>query len=139
MKIIHLPNETHVMNLCEMAKVGEFNKEGKFIVFIMTDDGGNIPHFHIWDYSTRGDKFSTCICITEPKYFHHPGKMDILNSKQLKALVKLLKGPSINKRYTSSWEYLVSMWNDNNSKIYVPEDIEMPDYLNNLKTIENVV
>lgn len=33
--------------LCEMARVGDMNP--KLEVYIRTDDGGNLPHFHIWD------------------------------------------------------------------------------------------
>ena len=112
--------------LLEMARVGFIADE--YEVYIHTDDPGNIPHFHIWDAETRGQKFHTCICIESPEYFHHTGKEDYLNSSMRKELVRFLKSKSKNKRFSSNWEYLVSMWNDNNSKINVPEDITMPDY-----------
>lgn len=112
--------------LLEMARVGFI--DGEYEVYIHTDDPGNVPHFHIWDAETRGQKFHTCICIESPEYFHHNGKEDYLNSSMRKELVRFLKGKSKNKRFSSNWEYLVSMWNDNNSKMNVPEDITIPDY-----------
>lgn len=112
--------------LLEMARVGFIDDE--YEVYIHTDDPGNIPHFHILDAETRGQKFHTCISIESPEYFHHTGKEDYLNSSMRKELVRFLKDKSKNKRFSSNWEYLVSMWNDNNSKINVPEDIPMPDY-----------
>ena len=112
--------------LLEMARVGFIDDE--YEVYIHTDDPGNIPHFHIWDAETRGQKFHTCIRIESPEYFHHTGKEDYLNSSMRKELVRFLKSKSKNKRFSSNWEYLVSMWNDNNSKINVPEEITMPDY-----------
>lgn len=112
--------------LLEMARVGFIDDE--YEVYIHTDDPGNIPHFHIWDAETRGQKFHTCIRIESPEYFHHTGKEAYLNSSMRKELVSFLKSKSKNKRFSSNWEYLVSMWNDNNSKINVPEDITMPYY-----------
>lgn len=113
--------------LLEMARVGFI--DGDYEVYIHTDDPGNIPHFHIWDTETRGQNFHTCIKIAAPEYFHHTGKEDFLNSKLKKALIIFLQAKSKNKRYNTNWEYLVSMWNDNNSSINIPEDIIMPDYM----------
>ena len=113
--------------LLEMARVGFIDDE--YEVYIHTDDPGNVPHFHIWDAETRGQKFHTCIRIESPEYFHHTGKEAYLNSSMRKELVSFLKSKSKNKRFSSNWEYLVSMWNDNNSNMNVPEDITMPDYM----------
>ncbi|MBR1962255.1 MAG: hypothetical protein IKA26_04795, partial [Alistipes sp.] len=44
--------------LLEMAKVGPLND--KLVIYIWTNDGGNIPHFHIVDKSTMGNEFHTC-------------------------------------------------------------------------------
>lgn len=110
----------------EMARVGFIDDE--YEVYIHTDDPGNIPHFHIWDAETRGQKFHTCIRIESHEYFHHTGEEDYLNSSMRKELVRFLKGKSKNKRFSSNWEYLVSMWNNNNQLINVPDDLPMPDY-----------
>lgn len=113
--------------LMEVARVGFIN--GKYEVYIHTDDPGNIPHFHIWDKETRGQNFHTCVKIITPEYFHHSGKENILNNKMKKELIEFLQLPSKNKRYSTNWEYLVSMWNDNNSNINISEDISMPNYM----------
>lgn len=112
--------------LLEMARVGFI--DDKYEVYIHTDDPGNIPHFHIWDTATRGNRFHTCIEITSPRYFNHTGKEDVLNSSMRKELMDFLRSKPKNKRYSSNWEYLVSMWNDNNSKVEVDEDQPLPDY-----------
>ena len=113
--------------LLEMARVGFI--DNKYEVYIHTDDPGNIPHFHIWDAETRGQKFHTCIRIDSPQYFHHSGKEDTLNSSMKKELMSFLKSKSRNRRFNTNWEYLVSMWNDNNSNVEVTEDAQIPDYL----------
>lgn len=112
--------------LLEMARVGFIDDE--YEVYIHTDDPGNIPHFHIWGAETRGQKFHTCIRIESPEYFHHTGKEDYLNSSMRKELVKFLSSKSRNKRFSTNWEYLISMWNNNNRLINVPEDVTMSDY-----------
>lgn len=113
--------------LLEMARVGFI--DDKYEVYIHTDDPGNIPHFHIWDAETRGQKFHTCIRIESPEYFHHTGKEDYLNSSMRKELIKFLKSkPTKLKRYNTNWEVVVDMWNANNSKANVPDDLPMPDY-----------
>lgn len=114
--------------LLEMARVGFINDE--YEVYIHTDDPGNVPHFHIWDAETRGHKFHTCIRIESPEYFHHTGKEDYLNSSMRKELIKFLKSkPTKLKRYDTNWEVVVDMWNANNSKMNIPEDIPMPYYM----------
>ena len=112
--------------LHEMARVGFFDE---YEIYIHTDDPGHIPHFHIWDAETRGDKFHTCIRIDKAEYFHHNGKEDTLNSKDKKDLCKFLQSKPKNKRYDTYWEYLISMWNDNNSIIEINEEQEMPNYI----------
>lgn len=113
--------------LLEMARVGFIDDE--YEVYIHTDDPGNVPHFHIWDAETRGQKFHTCIRIESPEYFHHTGKEDYLNSSMRKELIKFLKSkPTKLKRYNTNWEVVVDMWNANNSKANVPDDLPMPDY-----------
>ena len=113
--------------LLEMARVGFI--DNKYEVYIHTDDPGNIPHFHIGGAATRGQKFHTCIRIDVPKYFHHTGKEDVLSSSMKKDLVRFLKSKPLKlKRYSTNWEVVVDMWNNNNSKVQIPEDTPIPDY-----------
>lgn len=114
--------------LLEMARVGFIDDE--YEVYIHTDDPGNIPHFHIWDAETRGQKFHICIKLEVPEYFHHTGKEDYLNSGMKKELVKFLRNKPLRlKRYDTNWEVVVDMWNANNSKASIPDDTPMPDYM----------
>lgn len=126
MRFIFQPLETGLdVQLYEMARVGMMNE---YEVYVHTDDPGRVPHFHIWDYSTRGQKFHTCIRIDKPEYFHHTGKEDLLNSKMKKELIKFLNSKSRNRRFDTNWEYLISMWNDNNSDEEIDENQPIPDY-----------
>ena len=115
--------------LCEMARVGDMNP--KLEVYIRTDDGGNLPHFHIWDKNSRGEKFHTCVQIKEPTYFHHDGKEGVLNTSQRQELMAFLKSkPTNTRRFSTFWEAVVTFWNMNNSAMNVDEDQPMPDYTN---------
>lgn len=109
----------------EMARIGITSND--YEIYINVDDTGIKPHFH---YRKVNDwhAFHTCIMIEKPDYFHHGNKQDILNSKQKKELIEFLNSKSKNKRYESNWEYLVSMWNDNNSDVIIDESMEIPDY-----------
>lgn len=120
-----LNNEKMIL---EMASIGDI--DNKLTIIIRMNDPGNIPHFHIVDKVTLGDKFHTCIKIEIPEYFHHTGKEDVLNSKQRKLLVTYLSSEI--KKGLSAWEYLVMTWNMNNSKMNIDANTPMPDY-NNLK------
>lgn len=111
-----------------MVRIGLFIDK-KYEVYIHTNDYCIIPHFHIWDRKIKGQDFRTCIKIITPEYFHHTGKENILDNKMKKELIEFLQLPSKNKRYSTNWEYLVSMWNDNNSNINIPENISMPNYM----------
>lgn len=110
--------------LNEMARVGII---GGYEIYVHTDDPGKIPHFHIWDYSTKGEKFHTCIKIEVAEYFNHNGKEDKLNHKLKKELVDFLEKPY--NTYLTNWQLLLIMWNINNSDVKVDEDQEMPDYM----------
>lgn len=129
MKIKFIDNDDNnlTVKLNEMARVGFIDE---YEIYIHTDDPGNIPHFHIWDKETKGNKFHSCIRIDQAIYFHHTGKEDKLNSKDRKNLVNFLQSSPKNKRYNTNWELLIDMWNLNNSNIEIPEDQEMPDYRN---------
>lgn len=122
---VNLINEEY---LIEMARVGFIDKN-KLEIYVRTNDAGKIPHFHIWDTSTRGDKLHSCIKIEVPEYFPHEGKEDVLNAKQIKDLLKFLKTPPLKTtRYDNNWQVLLDMWNLNNSDINVDTNLEIPDY-----------
>lgn len=119
-------NENHLQSnmLLEMAKVGPLNDE--LVIYIWTNDGGNIPHFHIVDKATMGNEFHTCVKIMSAEYFHHTGKEDMLNSKQKKALMKFFT--MSDKWGDNYWDIVLQEWNRNSSKIEVDRNLPTPDY-----------
>ena len=119
-------NENHLQSnmLLEMAKVGPLNDE--LVIYIWTNDGGNIPHFHIVDKATMGNEFHTCVKIMSAEYFHHTGKEDMLNSKQKKALMKFFT--MSDKWGDNYWDIVLQEWNRNSSKIEVDRNLPAPDY-----------
>nr|DAZ19335.1 MAG TPA: hypothetical protein [Caudoviricetes sp.] len=111
-----------------MARAG-FTKDN-YEIYVNTDDGGNIPHFH---YRLKSDlnKFHTCIRLDSPEYFHHNGKEDVLNSSQKKNLQKFLSSSVTLSRYKgkfeNNFELLCFLWDINNSNVQ-SDDWDLPDY-----------
>lgn len=126
MEAIKLKNELLDEKLLnEMARIGEVDD---LAVYIRSGEGP-IAHFHIMDSNALGSLFHTCIRIEEPKYFHHTGKEDILNSREIKELIKFLNLPNRSKRFSgTNWNRVVDEWNTNNPNFEIDEDIEIPDY-----------
>lgn len=121
-----------VYQIDEMARIGFLTKSTPcpYEIYVMTDDPGKIPHFHIRDYKKggrSGTEFHTCIDLTQPKYFHHPGKQDNLNRKQLKELVDFLMS-KYKGRNETNWQRIIDAWNDNNSDIELNVDSKIPNY-----------
>ena len=114
-----------------MARVG-FTSDS-YEVYVNTDDGGKIPHFH---YRLKNDwrKFHTCIKIEAPEYFHHTGKESVLNSKQISSLICFLKSPvslsQYSEKFSNNFELIIFLWNINNSDVIVDLETKIPDYYN---------
>lgn len=121
--------ETKKLILQEMSvRVGNVIG-GKYLVYVNTDDSGNIPHFHIVDTNSRGEEFHTCVKIDNPEYFHHGNKTDTFNTRQLKELNNFLASPfEKSKFHGTNWEYIVMIWNMNNSSTVIEDDASQPDY-----------
>lgn len=128
MLIKDIQNENKEHLLCEMARIG---KMGSYDIWVWTDDPGKIPHFHMWDYSTKGKKFHACIRIDSAEYFFHTGKEDVLNHKLKKELVAFLQSKSDDEDDgdMTNWEVLLQEWNRNNSDVKVSRKQEMPNYM----------
>ena len=65
--------------------------------------------------------------LTQPKYFHHPGKQDNLNGKQLKELVDFLMS-KYKGRDETNWQHIIDAWNDNNSDVELNINSKIPNY-----------
>ena len=111
----------------EMARIGFIKDKTELEVYVNTDDGGELPHFHVRDKATRGDVFHCCVRFDAPMYFPHEGKRSIMNGKQRKALVDLLNSVDKDSGKTLWWESLHE-WNKNNSDVTVDLSTPMPDY-----------
>lgn len=119
-----------LIKLEEMAvRVGVI-EVGNYLIYVNTDDSGNVAHFHCVDANTRGNEFHTCICIDKPEYFLHEGKTDkITNGKERKALDRFLREPFSKPKFNgTNWDYIVMIWNMNNSQVTVDEEMSQPDY-----------
>lgn len=111
--------------LLEMAACG--NIDGLYLV-IWTNDAGWIPHFHIFNNpNPKKATFDACLKLETPEYFKHGHHTDVLNSKQMKSLIKLLNTKM--ETGITRWQNLISNWNDNNSNQTIPYDTPIPDYL----------
>lgn len=111
-------------SLWEMARIG-FVKDLE--IYVRTNDAGKVPHFHIRDKETNGQRFHTCVRMDKAEYFHHTGKMDVLNSQQKKALVSFLQS-QYKRGFFSNWVHAIILWDDNNSDVEIDLDTPMPDY-----------
>ena len=112
-----------------MSKVGELSR---YTIFINSNEPVNIPHFHIIDSTSykniKSCEFHTCLEIGNPKYFHHKNerKEDKINKSFAKQLISFLS--SKKKGDLTNWDYVITLWNDNNSQMNVDEDTPIPDY-----------
>lgn len=116
-----------------MARVGWIppNKNKGVEIYIHTNDGGEIPHFHVRKYGKHGSfDWEVCIAFQEAKYFKHGQYQDELpNTKIAKDLDETLRMVDPKSRYGSTyWEIAIEEWNRNNSDREVPLDLVQPDY-----------
>ena len=109
----------------ETARIGFFDK---YDVYIVTDDRGVIPHFHIRDVETKGDKFHTSIMIENAEYFYHNNNENILSKKDICKMIDFFKEKYRYNKNWSKWEQLIALWNDNNMINHLDINVKMPDY-----------
>ncbi len=89
-----------------MARVG-FTPD-RYEVYVNTNDGGKIPHFHYRD-ANDWNKFHTYIKIDKPEYFAHEGKEDKLNARQLRSLYRFLKSGVTISKYKDKFKTTMSL------------------------------
>lgn len=129
------------MNLGEIpdiAMIGTIEDLG-LEVFVKTDDENVEPHVHIWDRTTRGEKFHTCVKLLTPEYFPHGDKYnDVFSSEQKKAFAKFMESIDLNCKEDlrveiTVYEVCCWLWNMNNSSVevevcYYADEPIIPDY-----------
>lgn len=131
--------EGHFRSLYEMAGrlPGEIkvDKRHKLIVAVGADENMGEKHFHVFRNDIDRIKWrnSACLLFEENRYFDHSRHSEVLTKDELQALVDHLKKKHI-KHNMTNWEYLITLWNDNNENFKIPEDLEMSEY--NYKTIK---
>ena len=114
----------------EMAGRISKDKTGKCNLIIAVGDGERtVPHFHVFRSEEDLHKWrnGACLFFTKNRYYDHSGNTETLTKKELEQVVARLKEIHP-KLKVLNWEYLVSLWNDNNDRYEIPDDTPMPDY-----------
>ena len=121
------------IDLTKMARIGfvPIGSTNTVEVYVHTNDGGNVPHFHVRKYGKNGQfEWETCIRYDSATYFKHGKYTDeLLNRKIAKELDKMLR--TIDKKDPDNhtyWQIAIIEWNRNNSGIDVPYNTVQPDY-----------
>ncbi|MDE7354444.1 MAG: hypothetical protein K2O06_15540 [Acetatifactor sp.] len=114
----------------EMA--GRLPKDKSGVCSLVVAVGGNernIAHFHVFrsEEDLRAWRNGACLYFTENKYYDHSNNAETLTRDELKELVRILKS-KLKDLNTTSWKYLVSLWNYNNDRYPISYDTPMPDY-----------
>ena len=114
--------------VCEMARICKL--PNKIEIFVNTDDGWNIPHFHVWKKtSCRNHEWETCIKFDSPEYFLHGKYSDKISTKIAKEIDFALRSVDLSDRFKRTfWEIAIDEWNRNNSSKDLPLELEQPDY-----------
>ena len=121
------------INLAEMARIGfvPVGTTNTIEVYVHTNDGGNVPHFHVRKYSKKGDfEWECCVRYDKAEYFKHGRyKDEFPNKKIAKELDKMLRTIDKTDRHKATyWEVAIDEWNRNNSSVTIPLDLPQPDY-----------
>lgn len=115
---IDLREALHIPNV-DIKQLG-----GSCDVYIRDNEGKNIPHLHL----IGPNKFETCICLNEPKYFNHNGvkHRPFANRKQINSFDDFMRkapSPSLSKRYPearTNFELCCKAWAATNDPAFVP-------------------
>lgn len=116
----------------EMAIIGPLQRGYEVVVF--TDDGGNIPYFHVRDIGTHGKEFESCAEIETNRYFLHKPNHAKMPRDVRKMLYEFMCQPSEDGVFKTNYASTVFEWNRNNSKMKIAfdQDADVPDYLHML-------
>lgn len=131
-------NERDQREMVDIARIG-FIEDLGFEVFVRTDDEESVPHVHIWDYDTRGEKFNSCVKLLTPEYLTYRDKCNnVFNPRQKEAFTNFMSEvkTSLIKRVPAmtNYEFSCWMWGDNNSNMDVDVQYDendnpiIPDY-----------
>lgn len=119
------PNLTDIEAI---SKIGFLNKEtdpkakSNLELWIYSNDPGQIPHMHV---HIEGER-DACIRFDSAEYFVHGFNDNKVSSKVAGWIDSLLRKPY--KYGIDYWQHAKDLWNENNSDVEIPEDMEQPDY-----------
>ena len=115
----------------EMGIVGRFqSQDGNMYRIWICPDEAFLPHFHVRCSNMTWGAFHCCIEFMRAMYFDQKHASGILKNLARDSLIGFLERPlgGVNNRKISNWEWLCEAWRRNNPGIYLPHDINMPDY-----------
>ena len=117
----------------EVKIPGKPKKHG--LIIAVGADEQTHPHFHVFKNENDKKKWEdgACLFFTGNKYYDHGKNRETLDKDELNAVIKNLRSMHKNGKLTN-WEYLVSLWNDNNYRYEIDYNIKMPEY--NYNTIK---
>ena len=106
-------------------------KNGILIVDMGSNEDRREAHFHI--FRNKNDwkawKNGACLLFKENKYFDHANNRETLTRDEMKTLVECLKSkPKKNFPGETYWQYLIYLWNGNNSDFELDINNPMPNY-----------
>ena len=126
--------------LVEMATIKWGFMSIKLAVY---ENEGSYPHFHFYkglkpeggipkEYRNGGG----CICLEEAKYFIHENHTETMEPKEIKGLIKFLKSPHKSFKNITNWEYIIDLWNTNNTdQKQLDLSISIPEYKSDMENI----
>ena len=112
-------NEEKIFELLNEGSINlhknPLNIKGISMVIVHTNEGDNIPHFHI----KRDNENDCCIMLNDDKYFNHGSNDSLLNKKEARELNNWLHKLNSAKSGETNFQVLGIMWNSNNLKSVV--------------------
>lgn len=122
----------------EIARIGYMGENDEYEVYVKTDDEMPIPHFHVRDSETKGERFETCISIETNSYCLHGTYRDLLSTEQQALLADYMISYTPYNLYkfpfARNYERVAEAWNMNNDENKVAlkydsgEKVIIPDY-----------
>ncbi len=129
--------ESSVATFMSALRIGDMigdKNEPLGVIAVGSDEGLNIPHFHV--FNSRADmknwRDGACIMIKENRYFDHGKHNGTLTKAQISGMVKCLN--KVGNSGLTNWQTLIDAWNRENDDD-IPINLPMPDY--NYKTIKS--
>ncbi len=121
--------EDEVFEIYEMAKICTLD-DSSIEIFVNSDDGGKIPHFHVWKkLGGRRHEWEVCIKFESAEYFTHGKYKGTVPTKIAKEIDKTLRQKDTKDKYgRTNWDIAIEEWNRNNSDVTLPDDLVQPDY-----------